>query len=277
MAFWSKYVFPKDLPAARREAHRHIVFSGTHNFRDLGGYETMDGKHVKWGVIYRSDALQNLSKQDLCALEGLHLQRVIDFRADFEREKAPDRLPESLAARALDLPIPDANSMVAKEIRERIQSGRLEGIDAGAVIAESYHQYASRFTPQFRTCIRAIVDAAGQPVLFHCTAGKDRTGFAAAVLLRILGVPPEVVLQDYLLTRRYVQKALAGLFFYVFFFRGKRALRLIQQLSSAEPDHLQTAFATIDEQYGSFERYVCDGLGLSEADVNCLRASLLEP
>lgn len=88
-----RLVFPKDAAEPEREAHRRIAFSGAHNFRDLGGYATADGSTVKWGVLYRSDALDKLTARDLTWLAQLGLYRIIDFREDSKREKNPDRLP----------------------------------------------------------------------------------------------------------------------------------------------------------------------------------------
>jgi protein-tyrosine phosphatase len=277
MSFLNKPVFPKDLPAINRESHRRIAFSGAHNFRDLGGYETVNGAHVKWGRVYRSDALQKLSKRDLRALARLDLQRVIDFRSDFERKKDPDRLPHNNALRLVTLPIFDENSKLGKQMHDRIVAGELDGIDPEAILIDTYYQFVTDFTPQFRAYIHEVIAAAGQPVLFHCTAGKDRTGFAAAILLRILEVPQTTILRDYLITQINMQKALAGAFLLVLFLRGKRTMRLLQQLSGAVPEYLHSAFTAIDEQYGSFEKYVSEGLGLSDADVNTPRTSLLEP
>jgi protein-tyrosine phosphatase len=277
MSFLNKPVFPKDLPATRRESHRRIAFSGAHNFRDLGGYETINGAHVKWGSIYRSDALQKLSKRDIRALASLDLQRVIDFRSDFERRKNPDRLPKNHDLQLIALPIFDENSKLGKQMHDRIVAGELDGIDPEAILIDTYYQFVTEFTPQFRAYIHEVIAAAGQPLLFHCTAGKDRTGFAAAILLRILEVPETTILHDYLITQVNMQKAFAGAFLLVLFLRGKRTMRLLQKLSGAIPEYLHSAFAAIDEQYGSFEDYVSEGLELSDADVKTLRTTLLEP
>jgi protein-tyrosine phosphatase len=95
-------------------------------------------------------------------------------------------------------------------------------------------------------------------------------------LLRILGVSQQVVLQDYLLTQRYMQRALTWLFDFVRFTRGKKAMQLVQQLTGVKEEFLKAAFDTIDVQYGSFDAYVHDGLGLSDNDVETLRSRLTE-
>ncbi len=112
--------------------------------------------------------------------------------------------------------------------------------------------------------------------MFHCTAGKDRTGFAAAILLRILGVPQETVMQDYMLSRSYALEARSRDVFILRLTKGKETAGIVEKLSGVEAAYLQAAFETIDAEYGSFENYVRDGLGLDDTEVAALRASLLE-
>ena len=269
-------VFPKDLPIEKREAHRRLTFSGTYNFRDMGGYAAADGRHVKWGVLYRSDKLQKLTKRDLQVLAGLNLSCVIDLRADFEREKEPDRLPDNTDIQLIPLPIVDTNSTLTREATQKIVARKFKGIDSSELLIDAYKQFVTTFTPQYRTFFKIVLAAEGKPILFHCKAGKDRTGFAAALLLRILGVPQQTVLQDYLLTQRYMQRALTWLFVFVRFTRGKKAMQLVQQLTGVKEEFLKAAFDTIDVQYGSFDAYVHDGLGLSDNDVETLRSRLTE-
>jgi protein-tyrosine phosphatase len=276
MAGLKKIVFPKDLPMAKREAHRRIGFSGAHNFRDLGGYRNSDGATVKWGLLYRADGLHHLSRRDVKALSRLGLARIIDFRAEFEQEKDPDRLPDDPKLKVVAIPIFDANSLLGKEVRERITAGKLDGLDPEGLLHEAYLQFVSQFTPQYRAFFQEVLAAEGKPILFHCTAGKDRTGFAAALLLSVLGVPMETIRDDYLLTQVYGQKVLAPLYFYVRLVRGKRAMEMVQRFAAARASYLQAAFDAIDSTYGSFEAYVREGLGLSDADLKRLRDSLLE-
>jgi Protein tyrosine/serine phosphatase len=276
MSFFTKTIYPMDLPAAEREAYRHIDFRGTCNFRDLGGYHNAEGRAVAWGRLYRSDALHKLTGGDLKSLERAGLCCDIDFRADFEREENPDRLPRQDGIRQVALPIFDANSHMEQEVKDHIRTGQLDGIDPDELLKDAYAQFVSRFTPQFRGFISEVVAAEGRPILFHCTAGKDRTGFAAALILRILGVPQQAVLRDYMLSQFYWQKSMRNLLLFVRLTRGPRAMRLVQQLSSAKEDYLLTAFAKVDELYGSFDNYVHEGLGLHSSEIALLRAHLLE-
>ena len=254
MAGLKKIVFPKDLSIAERESHRRIAFSGAHNFRDLGGYRSRDGSRVKWGLLYRADGLHNLSKRDVKALSRLGLARIIDFRAEFEQEREPDRLPDDPKLKVVSIPIFDANSLLGKEVRERITAGKLDGLDPEGLLHEAYLQFVSQFTPQYRAFFREVLAAEGKPILFHCTAGKDRTGFAAAVLLSVLQVPMETIRDDYLLTQVYGQKVLAPLFFYVRLFRGKRVMVMVQRFAAARASYLQAAFDALGDFDFAFAR-----------------------
>jgi protein-tyrosine phosphatase len=269
-------IFPKDVPAAERETNRRVAFAGAYNFRDLGGYATADGFTVKWGVLYRSDNLAKLTDRDLAALNTLGLYRLIDFRADFEKAAEPNRLPTNPGFQVVELPIFDANSQLGQDIRDRIMNGDVTGIDADQLLVDANTQFASDFTPQFKAFLQEVQAADGKPVLFHCTAGKDRTGFAAAILLRILGVPQETVMQDYMLSKSYALEARARDIFILRLTKGEATARVVEKLSGVEAAYLQAAFATIDAEYGSFENYVRDGLDLDDADIADLRASLLE-
>jgi protein-tyrosine phosphatase len=269
-------IFPKDAPAPEREAHRRVAFAGAHNFRDLGGYPASAGRRVKWGLLYRSDNLSKLSKRDLQALNSLGLHRLIDFRADFEKSMAPNRLPGNSGFNVVELPVFDSNNKLGQELRERFISGNLDGIDADQLLHEANRQFVTEFTPQYRAFVHEVLAAAGRPIAFHCTAGKDRTGFAAAILLRLLGVAEETIIADYLISKRYSLKSRSRDIMLARVMRGAHAATIITKLSSVEPGYLQTAFATIDQEYGSFDAYLTDGLGLSATDIETLRSTLLE-
>jgi len=268
-------VLPKDVSAAMREANRRIAFSGARNFRDLGGYVTLDGSTVKWGVLYRSDNLAKMTNQDLEYFSALGLYRLIDFRADYEKAEEPDHLPANPGFEVVELPIFDSNSKLGPGLRQRIMAGNLDGVDPDALLMDGNAQFATEFTPQFRAFAQEVWAAQGKPVLFHCTAGKDRTGFAAAILLRILGVPQQIVLQDYLLSQAYILDAYSKNIMVLRLTKGEKIARLVEKLFGVNAAYLQAAFDTIDARYGSFAAYVSDGLGLSAADVAVLRSNLL--
>ncbi|MFT3893284.1 MAG: tyrosine-protein phosphatase [Anaerolineales bacterium] len=169
---------------------------------ELGGYQTVDGKTIRWGLLYRSDGLDRLTETDLRRLSAFGLERVIDFRSEYEKSLGADRLPLSGNIQQVEIPILDASTAAVASSRDEFVK-KLKSIDSTKFMLETYTGFVTQFTPEFRRFFRELESANGLPVLFHCTAGKDRTGFAAALLLRVLGVPQETVMKDYLLTNDY--------------------------------------------------------------------------
>jgi protein-tyrosine phosphatase len=269
---------PRDLSPARREPGRRIPFDGTGNLRDLGGYQAADGRTVRWGALYRSDHLGRLSARDLRWLRRLELAVIVDFRSGAEKAETPNRLPRQHGIRVVELPLfdGDANAAMGSTLRDRISHGDLVGIDAAALLIEANQRLVTEFTPAYRQFVAEVLAAHGAPLLFHCTAGKDRTGFAAAVVLRLLGVAEEAILADYLRSQTYSLAARRRDLLLVRLLKGPATTALVRGLLGVEAAYLQAAFAAIDHQYGSFATYARDGLGLSAADIARLRETLLE-
>jgi protein-tyrosine phosphatase len=267
---------PAALPAEQREAHRLLNFEGIDNFRDLGGYPTADGRQVKWGALYRTATLAHSSNADLQGIQQLGLKALVDFRSEAEKEAEPNRLPEPAGFEVVEIPtLDDGNKAMVGEIMARIESGDFDGFDPNALMLEANRQFATAFTPQFRQFIHTVLQADGQPIAWNCSAGKDRTGFAAAILLRILGVPQEVVMQDYLASKQLALEGRKTQMMLLRLFKGDEAADKMSTLLGVEAAWLQAGFDEIDATWGSFDNYVREGLGLSEADIAKLRAALL--
>ncbi|MAT94654.1 MAG: tyrosine protein phosphatase [Halioglobus sp.] len=268
---------PAQLPAPERAAHRLLNFEGIHNFRDLGGYPAADGRRVRWGVLYRSGTLAHATRQDLEGLAGLGLRTLVDFRSAQEKVEEPNRLPDPLPFEVVDIPtLDDANQALVGEIFARIESGDFDGFDPGATMISANRQFATEFTPQFRQFLQQVLAAQGAPVAWHCSAGKDRTGWAAAVLLRILGVPEDVVMRDYLASAAPSIESRSNQLRLLRLFKGDQAADKLAVLMGVEAPWLQAGFDEVQRSWGGFDAYVRDGLGLSEADVTRLRATLLQ-
>jgi protein-tyrosine phosphatase len=269
-------VIPAALPAQQREAHRLLNFEGIDNFRDLGGYPSTDGRQIKWGVLYRSATLAESSKADLHGLEQLKLATLVDFRSAAEKEAEPNHLPDPTGFKVVEIPtLDEGNKAMVEEIMARIESGNFDGFDPNAKMLEANRQFASTFTPQFRQFVHTVLEANGAPIVWHCSAGKDRTGFAAAILLRILGVPQDVVMQDYMASSQRALDARSSQLLLLRVFKGEEAADNLAVLLGVEEAWLNAAFEQIDLSWGSFDNYVRDGLGLTETDVAQLRATLL--
>jgi len=270
-------LIPAQLSAEQRSAHRHLDFAGIHNFRDLGGYSTEDGRQVKWGVLYRSGTLHGATDRDLDYLQQLGLQTMVDFRSSAEKAEEPDRLPEPPGFAVVEIPTLDGgDNSVADEIMARIETGDFTDFEPDSFMLEANRHFASRFTPQYREFLQTVLAAEGEPVLWHCSAGKDRAGYASAILLRILGVPQETVIADYSLSKEYSLAARRKELLLLRLFKGGEAADKLAVIMGVEPEWLQAGFDEIDAQYGNFDNYVREGLGLDDSQVAQLQATLLE-
>lgn len=265
---------PALMPESERESWRRLPLQGARNFRDLGGYLTGDGARLKWGVIYRADGLHNLTGSDLVYLTRLGIRTVVDFREQYEFERSPDRLPDGV--RHVALPITVGGEDVRQEIVRAIKEAT--DLDLSDFLVDVGQKLVTEHTPVYRTWLRELADnELAVPHVFHCSAGKDRTGFAAGLLLRILGVPFDTVLHDYeksnVFLERFFRSVLRRVRIFSLF---RRDGNVLIPMFIADPRYLETSFATIDREWGDFARYVADGLGLSTGDVDRLRARLLE-
>ncbi|MBN1303765.1 MAG: tyrosine-protein phosphatase [Anaerolineales bacterium] len=250
---------------------RVLPFKGIANFRDLGGYPTQDGRETRWGALYRSGQLDRMRTADMKLFNQLSIHTLVDFRSRSEMEKYPNRLPENHSLNILELPVLDqANQAMESEIRQRIKERDYAGFDPGVKMMQSYRQFAADFTAEFRSFIQAVLRAEGKPVLWHCVAGKDRTGFAAMILLRILGVQEETITQDYLLSKTHIDRRRASLVLLTLL-AGRQAAALVRPLLDVRVDWIQAASRAIEEHWGGFEEYVRDGLGLSDQDISRLQ------
>ena len=270
-------VVPADLPPDQRADHRVLQFEGVVNFRDLGGYKTADNRRVKWGKLYRSGTFAHTSRADLRAIEKLQLVTLIDFRSSAEKKEEPNVLPSPLAFRVVEIPtLDDGNEAMVGEIMQRIESGNFDGFDPNQLMLDANRQFAGQFTPKFKEFIHTVVDAKGSPIVWHCSAGKDRTGFAAAILLRVLGVPKSTVMADYMLSQKYALAGRTNKIRLLRLFKGDEAADKLTVIMGVKEAWLNAAFEEIDRRWGDFDNYVKKGLQLSDEDISALQTTLLE-
>src|SRR5512141_1104619 len=179
---------------------RHVDLAGASNFRDLGGYRARDGRLVRWRQIFRSNHLGHLTEADVEVLRPLGLKSAFDFRGTEERMAATCGLAE-IAVHSLPI-----EPTVVAALRARLAQGvALTPTDALEVMRDSYRNYVRYNTPSFRSLFAHLLEDRA-PLVIHCTAGKDRTGFACALILHALGVPDDVIAEDYLLTNRFYRR-----------------------------------------------------------------------
>ena len=263
---------PANLSENLREDTRKLPFTGAHNFRDLGGYKTSDGKTVKWGKVYRSDNLHSLTDEDLKYMERLNIKSVVDFRSDEERNEEPDRLTPDMTP--ILLPIKFEPEGVTENLTRDLTFGNL---DSSNLLRDFNIILVKEFTEEYREFFRHIVDNGGEPFLLHCTAGKDRAGFGSAMILTVLGVPREKIIEDYLLTNTYVSdhvdRKLLETELKTFFRADSDNLR---KINFVEERYIQAAFDTIDSHWGGMDQYISEGLNLTEEDIGKIRNYYLE-
>jgi protein-tyrosine phosphatase len=267
---------PSQLPSNERESLRKLPFKGAHNFRDLGGYKTTDGRQIKWGLLYRSDKLSELTSTDEQYMERLSLKRIVDFRSVAEREAQPDRIAPDSSIRIEQLPV-NVSGVNPDLIKNKIESGDVSQQEMSKLLIDANREFVEKYTPLYREWIQSLLDKDAVPMVFHCTAGKDRTGFAAALVLLALGVPKDTVMSDYLATNTFtgehVEKTLLVIKLASFFQTDVEAIR---PLFGVEAEFLQEAFNAIDEHYGSTENYLQNGLGLDKEKLSQLKNLLTE-
>ena len=238
--------------------------SGAPNFRDLGGYPTDTGHTVRRHRLFRSDHLGALESQDLSALAASlgESVRVLDLRGVSEREEAACAIP---GATVHSLPI---EPTIVQKLSSLLEAGHeLTADDTVALMQDTYRGFVRHNTPRFAALFTHVLDAHEAPVVFHCTAGKDRTGFAAALVLRALGVPQDAVMQDYLHTNERLADRVPS---------GALPPQVARVLWRVQPEFLHAAFEAVDADFGSLEAYFRDGLGLGGAERDRLRRLYLE-
>ena len=271
----SERLVPVELPTGSREAARRLLFDGASNFRDVGGLLGFEGRALRWGRVYRSDALAELSPTDLRFLARLGLRTIVDLRSVEERAKAQDPSLEGVARLDLSMPVYAVNPASAKE---RALAGQLDAEGSVRDMQAAYRQLVNDFTPLFGRWLRSVAEAEGTPILVHCTAGKDRTGLAVAFLLLALGVSMEDVRRDYLATNEFTRRRrLRSLVKATVFSRFRTRAADILPLLTVDELYLEAAFAQIERRHGSFEGYLRSGLEVDEATLATLRERLLEP
>lgn len=244
---------------------RRLPLNGAVNFRDLGGYGTADGRRLRWGRVFRSDSLAELGEDDLAALQGLGLRTVCDLRGDPERAHKPNRaLGDGVTTHAIGF-MPHGG----EELLAGARDGSVGIAEIEVRVQDIYRRFVVEQSATFARLLRLIADTDALPLVFHCTSGRDRTGFATAMLLAALGVPRATIEADYALSNDYRRDL-------TFQVGGVVAAEVMAALTQAHPSYLATAFTTIDKQYGSVERYLRDALGLDDTTRARLEALLLE-
>ncbi len=270
------YVLPLDPAWSRTvdgiERDRTLALRTAVNLRDIGGYPAANGSRIKWGLIYRSGTLYDLSDDDAAALAARGIRLICDFRSEQEASAAPDDAAR-FGARYEPMPLEaDHNSM------RRLRVAMFQPLKLRELMRESYSELMlERNAPLVGRFLRLVSEDSNLPVLFHCTAGKDRTGMAAMILMSLLGVPDDVIAADYSLSNVFHDQ------FRVFVGEAVKKLRWIGMnvddlypLLIADPELMRAALESVRQRYGSVENYVVNRCGVDAAVISKLRELLLE-
>ncbi|BFH71357.1 protein-tyrosine-phosphatase [Paenibacillus dendritiformis] len=254
-------------------AERVLPLAGVSNFRDLGGYRTAEGRYVQWGSLYRSPELSDLTPDDLDYLDSLHLRQICDLR-DSDEVAA---MPSPPLAPAVHTHIPLVEMLGKDVIRQPgdvSEQGRAPASKPGQLLVDMNRSLVHS-TAGLRSIFDHLLAENGAPLLFHCTAGKDRTGLVAALLLLTLGVPLDTVMTDYLLTNRYLNTGLLRSKTAAKLGTGKVSNEVLDAVWEARSEYLEAAFAEIGREYGDIGRFVSESLGLSAEEIAALKDKLL--
>lgn len=276
---WPAASADADLPLNTDHGVRLLELEGGRNFRDLGGYQTRDGREVKTGLLYRSGVLSNLTSRDYDTLAELDLATVVDLRATEERHAEPTFWlagPVEVLAWDYSMGLDD------EEFLRDFADADMDAARAEQLMAAMYRDMIGQQAPHYAALFDRLTESA-EPLLFHCTAGKDRTGLGAALILTALGVDRDTVMADYTVSERILGDSLieeqreadqpedpASAFL------SDLPEPAIEALMGTRPVYIEAAFDEMQQRHGSVENYIREALGVSDAQLRTLRTLYLE-
>lgn len=253
---------------------RVVPLDGGINFRDIGGYRSRDGRYVKWQKLLRCGHLGNLSDSDVSRLESVGVSQIHDFRRREEQERSPNR---SMRAQVFD----DYQISIGSMSRfwDILLEGRLTAASSQSLVMNSYRDCIDEVSPAYSRFLREILNNSEGTSIFHCAAGKDRTGMAAGLILSALDVPRETIVEDYLLTLQH--------------FDSEHLLTLVEQhlrdakveywerdwlmpYCAVHRDNIEAFFDSIDQRYGDVKTYLEKALKFDRHDQEQMREMFLE-
>ena len=250
------------------------------NLRDLGGYKTKDGATVVHGLVYRSNQLAGISPEDMKKITKLGLKNDYDLRTEGERNPLPDELPPGVNNIWLDV-LKDATGSAPTNLLALLQDPKKGNKELGdgkieAVFITSYRDFVSLSSAKtaYHEFFTSLADQNKLPALFHCTTGKDRTGWGAAALLTLLDVPKETVMKDYLRSNDYIlplyKEVIDG------YVAGGGEPSIPQAIFGVKEEYLEASFDEMQTKYGSIENYFTEALGIDATMQKKLRDLYLE-
>lgn len=251
-------------------------FERVTNFRDLGGHSTHDGRRVARGRLMRSGHLGEATDRDVEILHSLGIRRVFDFRTESDIEaEGRDRLPPTAENVLLPMPDPARGS----DIRKLMENASLEDLPAifgdgkaERMMIESAAGLVRERREPYALFLKGLAEPSHVPALFHCSAGKDRAGWAGSVVLLTVGVPRDEVIEQYLLSNRAAEELIE---------RNRSRGRdwwhdSLAPLIGVRAEYIQASFDAVDSDWGDFDTYLREGLGVTDEERQAIRENLLE-
>ncbi|MEM6843742.1 MAG: tyrosine-protein phosphatase [Bacteroidota bacterium] len=251
-------------------SERHIPLEGANNLRDAGGLFNQQGYQMKWNMLYRSDKLSGLTDDDLQKLSKLNVQTICDFRMDAEVEADPDKWPDLANINRVRLPIGN-DSLDTKDILKEINS---DDFNPDKFMEEANREFILTHSDKYREFFALLRQEQNYPLLYHCSAGKDRTGMATLLLFSALGIDRETAIDEYLMTNVYLHNADEEKLKQAAAFYGIDSDKL-RPLMGVKENYINAGLHVIDSAYGSVENYLCEELQVCDAEVEWLKRQLL--
>jgi protein-tyrosine phosphatase len=259
---------------------RPPTISSAPNLRDAGGYVTRDGGCVRTGLLYRSEKLSKITDADLPLLAALGLKKIYDLRTTDERAAQPDRVPAGAQDIVADV-LADAKQAAPAEILHLLSNPqeantKLGGGKAVAMFTQGYVEFVSLPSARigFARMFSELMDASNLPALYHCTTGKDRTGWASAALLTLCGVSDDDVMRDYLLSNDTILPEYQGMIDKLIGSGVEKDILL--SILGVRREYLDASFKEMHDQFGSIEDYFATGLGIDQVGQQALRDRFVE-
>jgi protein-tyrosine phosphatase len=244
---------------------RRVPLEGAHNVRDLGGYPSRFGGRVRWGRIYRGDRLDELTDDDVEVLRGLGLAVVFDLRTLDERTAFPDAIPST------HVPLFANSPLTRPDLDTSALTDRDDGVRMMTQVCADLVRHASR---EIGAILFTLADPRGTPMLFHCTAGKDRTGVVAGIVLEALGVPRDHIFDDFELTERYHRPEAFRTMLERF---GRHGLppEVVIGLHGAPRSIIAGVLDVVDDEFGGIDRYLIERGGVDAEALSSIRRAML--
>jgi len=250
------------------------------NLRDVGGYSTKDGKVVARGLVYRSNQLNSISAEDMSEIAELGLKNDYDLRTEDEVAKLPDEVPPGANYTLLNV-LADANQSSAALLGQLLHNPKEANIKLGggridSLFMTGYREFITLPSAKssYRELFLSFSNPDNTPALFHCTTGKDRTGWGAAALLTLLGVSPDVVMDDFLKSNEYIipmyRKQIDG-----FIAAGGDSL-IPLAIFGVKQEYLNSSFDEMQKNFGTIENYFSEGLGIDKQKQEIIRDQFLK-